>query len=237
MLREMQLRLVYSMLRPAVRCAVRFSLPIRTLTELLRLATYEVLAERGLEINAIAERFGQTPRHVRSLRHKYDSDFFAAETEVGLPRAIEDLLTEGPRTARELAEHLPNVEPKQLSAALSQLESSQRIEPAEGDRWAISKGYVVLTSDKFHHRIDALNHHLDLVYQASMQRLVLDNSQTSAIKTISFVANSEDLNVALREVEGILRKQIADLEERARFAGEGHRFSLGLSAAPVDDAE
>ena len=72
----MQLRLVYSLLKPAVRCAARFSVPVRTVSDLLRLAMYEELASQGLSVGEIADRLGQTSRNVRLLRQRLDGDFF-----------------------------------------------------------------------------------------------------------------------------------------------------------------
>src|SRR5688572_22289163 len=95
MIRDKQLRLVYSLLKPALAVAARFKIPIRTLSELLRLAYYEMLEREGLSGAEIAERFGQTPRHMRTLAQKLRSDFFAAEQEIGVVREVEDAVATG----------------------------------------------------------------------------------------------------------------------------------------------
>jgi len=62
-----QLRLVYSLLKPAVAMAARFHVPMRTLAELLRLSYFEVLRREGLSQAAVGDRLGQTARHMRTL--------------------------------------------------------------------------------------------------------------------------------------------------------------------------
>ena len=96
-----------------------------------------------------------------------------------------------------------------------------------------SPQYNVLTSDQFKHRIDALNHHLDGMYRAVLHRLVFDDRVTSMIKTITFSAAPEDLRSFLDGLEGSIRREVAELEEAATFAGaSSHRFTFGLTLAP-----
>ena len=66
MVREGQLRVIYSLLKPAVRAAASFRVPIRPLLDLLRLAYFEHLHRQGMSLDEIAAQFGQTPRHMRS---------------------------------------------------------------------------------------------------------------------------------------------------------------------------
>jgi hypothetical protein len=95
---------------------------------------------------------------------------------------------------------------------------------------------VLLSSENFIHRVDALNHFLDGVYRATLARLVLDDREHSALKTISFCALPEQLRAFLRKLEGDLRREIAALEETAVFeGGKAERYVLGLSLAAAGD--
>ena len=234
MLREKQLRLVFSLLKPALRMAARFDVPVRGIVDLVRLGYYEVLAKRGLSSAAIASVFGQTPRHMRSLARRFKSDFFEAEIEVGLVREIEELVAAREPRARELVSLLPGAEPSAIDAALERLLAEGRVEEC-GKRLRIGQKYVVMTSEGFAQRIDALNHHLDGLYRATVQRLVHDERQTTMIKTITFSAVPAELHEYLKEVEGELRRRLADLEESAAFVGaSGQRFTLGIAVAAAD---
>jgi hypothetical protein len=233
MIREKQLRLVYSLLKPALRVAARFNVPVRTLSELLRLAYYETLAREGLSSDVIAERFGQTSRHMRTLAQKLKGDFFAAEQNIGLVREVEDAIATGAGTTAEIAKVVKGVPRAEIEGAVETLLAEQRVEAHEG-RWRIGRRYAVLASEQFQHRIDALNHYLDAAVRAVVQRLVHDDRETAMIKTISFGAKPEELRAYLDRLEGDLRREIGQLDESATFAGTNDRFALSITLARVD---
>jgi hypothetical protein len=225
-----QLRLVYSLLKPAVAMAARFHVPMRTLAELLRLSYFETLRRDGLSQAAVGERLGQTARHMRTLARKLKSDFFEAETEVGLVREVESEIARSRPTPRRLYESLPGWSSGDVDRALATLVSEGRV-TRDKNRFEIAARYLVLSSDKFHHRVDALNHFLGGVTRAVAQRLIFEERELAMIKTISFVARSARFQEFLRTLEANLRRDIAALEEDAQFEGEGKRHVLGVFAA------
>jgi hypothetical protein len=234
--REAQLRLIYSLLKPVVQVAARFHVPMRTLAELVRLAYFEHLHRDGLTQAEIGRRLGQTDRHMRSLARRLRSDFFAAEHEVGLVREVENLVAAQRPLAAELAEHLPGVASSEMDRALSTLTTEGRIEVADDGRLQAPARYHVLSSDQFHHRVDALNHFLDGMYRAVVHRLVLDEREGTMIKAISFTADPNALQAFLTRFEGELRREVAGLEEEAQFKGHtDHRYTIGVTVAPVDE--
>lgn len=238
MFRDRQLRLIYSLLKPALRGAARFGVPVRTMLELVRLGYFEVLSRRGLDSASIARVFGQTPRHMRSLSARLKTDFFSAETEIGLVRDIEERVAQKKLSAAELHKALKPADPQDIDAAIERLLREERIVPAENGRFALGTRYNVMASDGFVQRIDALNHHLDGLYRATVQRLVYDERRTAMIKTITISALPEELEAFLKDLEGDIRRRLAELEESAAFAGRtDQRFTFGLSVAAVDDAE
>jgi len=233
---ESQLRLVYSLLKPMVRIAARFGVPVRTLGELLKLAYFEHLRrEQGLPHAAVAARMGQTERSMRSLEQRLRSDFFAAESEVGLLRSIEDALATEPRTPQALTSALSSWDGLQIQTAIQQLLDEQRIKREPGGVLGVSHRYMTLTSDAFHQRIDALNHHLDTLYQAVVQRLLLNRRRRTMIKTISFDASAAALEAFAERLAESLREDIGRLEA-SEHDGPVERYSLGVTlAARADD--
>jgi ParB-like chromosome segregation protein Spo0J len=222
-----QLRLVYSLLKPAVAMAARFHVPMRTLAELLRLAYFEVLRREGLSQAAVGERLGQTARHMRTLESRLKGDFFTAEAEVGLVREVESEVARSSPTAKQLAAALPGWSEDDVERAVTTLVEEGRV-VRDKTRLKIAQRYLVLGSDKFHHRVDALNHFLGGVTQAVLQRLLFDERDEAMVKTISFVARPARLQEFLRTLEANLRREIAALEEDASFEGEGQRYVLGV---------
>jgi hypothetical protein len=235
--REMQLRLVYSLLKPAVRAAARFGIPIRSIGELLRLAYFEHLSRSGMSVADIAKRFGQTPRHMRSLAQRLKEDFFRAERDVGLAREVEALVAERGPSEEELVAALSTWEPAEVRAAVAELCGEERIERAADGRLHMAKQYVVLRSDEFHHRIDSLNHLMDGTWRAVLHRLVYDDRETAMMKTISFSALPGELVEFVRRLEGELRRELAALDERATFQGKADsRYTMAITLAPAGEA-
>lgn len=102
----------------------------------------------------------------------------------------------------------------------------------KGSKLYTADRYVLLTSERFHHRIDALNHFLGGVTRAVTQRLLFDQDRSAMIKTISFTALPAQFREFLGDLEGYLRTRIAALEERAHFEGDTEqRYVLGVAAA------
>lgn len=234
--REAQLRLLYSLLKPVVRAAARFRVPMRTLSELVRLAYFEHLQREGLMQAEIANRLGQTDRHMRSLAKRLKSDFFAAEQEVGVVREIENVVAALRPHPGELAVRFPQVTPAELDRATSVLASEGRIELGSDGRLQAPARYHVLSSDRFHHRVDALNHFLDGMYRSVLHRLVFDDHEGAMVKAISFTALPDSLKAFVARFEGDLRRSIAGLEEEAQFEGKTDaRYTVGVTLAPLDE--
>jgi hypothetical protein len=234
--REAQLRFVYSLLKPVVRAAARFHVPMRTLTELVRLAYFEHLRREGLSQAEIGRRLGQSDRHMRSLAQRLKGDFFAAEHKVGVSRELEDLIASARPRPSELARRLPHVDAAELDEVLAELQKQGRAEVGADGRLQTPARYHVLSSQQFHHRVDALNHFLDGMYRAVVQRLLLDQREGAMAKAITFSARPEALAAFVARFEGELRQGIAALEEEATFAGETeHRYTLGLTLAQAEE--
>ena len=233
----MKARLVYSLLKPAVRAAARFRLPIRSLVELLRLAYFEHLRrDQGLEIRDIAERFGQSERHMRTLAQKLESDFFEAERAVGLAREVEARVGGSALSAAELKDALSNWTSEEVDEAIEELLEEERLERDAEGRLRAAQRYVVLRGDGFQNRIDSLNHFFDGAYRSAMQRLVNDDGYTSMMKSLSFSAIPSMLRPFLDKLEGDLRRELAVIDEAATFQGRADdRYTMIFGLAPHTD--
>jgi len=231
---ETQLRLVYSLLKPAVRIAARFHVPVRTVSELLRLAYYESLRSQGLSQKHIAERLGQTERNIRMFAARLKTDFFAAENEVGAVREVESVIHRQRPTRKELSKLTPALGAEERTRAVTVLLDQQRVAERSG-RLTPTKRYSTLSSSSFHQRVDAVNHHLQALYAAVLNRLVYDNRVDAMIKTVSFTARPDDVRAFLDRLEVSLREDIARLEAKSDATeGESTRYSLGMSLAPEE---
>ena len=233
MIREMQLRLVYSFLKPVIRAAARFSFPIRTLVDLVRLAYFEHLSRQGLSPAEIARIFEQTPRHMRSLAQRLESDFFKAERSVGLVREVEELVATTTPDEAEVLARLRSWPAADVRAAIAQLVGEARVDRRPDGRLETAARYHLMRTDQFHHRIDSLNHLLDGTWRAVLHRLILDDKKTALMKTLTFSAIPEELEAFLRKLEAQLRLEVAALDENATFQGKAdHVYTMALTLAP-----
>jgi len=233
MLREMQLRLVYSFLKPVIRAAARFSLPIRTLVDLVRLAYFEHLSRQGMSPAQIARVFDQTPRHMRSLAVRLESDFFQAERSVGLVREVEELVASSAPRDAEAVKRLHPWPAADVHAAIATLIAEGRIERRADGHLETAERYHLMRSDQFHHRIDSLNHLLDGTWRAVLHRLVFDDRKTALMKTLTFSAVPEELETFVKKLEAQLRVEVAALDETATFQGKAdHVYTMALTLAP-----
>jgi hypothetical protein len=233
--REAQLRIAYSLLKPAIRAAAAFRIPIKPLLELARLAYFEHLHRQGMSTEQIAAHFGQTSRHMRSLAQRLDSAFFDAERDAGLAREVEALCA-SPRTIDEIVAHLSTWSGDEVRATVDRLLDERRLERTDDGRLHAAQRYVVMREEGFHRRIDSLNHFLDAAYRAIQHRLVRDDRVRAMMKTISFSATESDLRAWVERLEGDLRRDLATIDEAADFAGKSdERYTLCFGLAPKDD--
>ena len=233
---QAQLRLAYSLLKPVVRAAARFHIPVRTLVDLLRLAYFELLIHSGLTQAQVARRFGQTERHMRSLARRLRTDFFTAEQEIGLVREIENIVATRSPLESDVRHQFRALDAVHVDEAIAQLLREDRIVRDEKGRLSTSQRYVLLSSEQFKHRVDALNHFLESVDRAMIARLVFDEREDAMMKTISFTAQPAELHAFIRRLEGDLRREVAALEENVTLDGrEGQRYTLAISLAPLRD--
>lgn len=218
--------------------AARFRVPMRTLAELTRLAYFEILSRDGLSQVEIGRRLGQTDRHMRSLSQRLRGEFFVAEQELGLLREIENVIAQKTPSRKELTAAFIGQPEAAVSLALDELLEEGRVILGKDGKLRTAARYVLLRSDQFHRRIDALNHFLDGAFRALMHRLVFDEKKNAMIKMITFTASPDALEAYVARLEGELRRQIAALDEDATLASSDQpRFMLGLTLAPVQEAQ
>ena len=126
--------------------------------------------------------------------------------------------------------------PAELDRALTVLTNEGRVELGKDGRLQAPARYHVLTSDQFHHRVDALNHFLDGMYRSVLHRLVFDDREGSMVKAITFTALPSSLQSFVARFEGELRRSIAGLEGEAQFQGKTDtRFTMGVTLAPTEE--
>jgi hypothetical protein len=230
---ELQQRLVFSLLKPAVRLCRRFRLPLKQFEALCRLAYFEELRRKGEMTHAeMARVFGTSLRTIGHLERQYRGNFFTPEDEEERRRRVEAVLRDGPATAAAIAAALR--EPaEEVEPLLQSLRAAGRV-LADGGTWRLDPAFRSLVRADFDARVDGLNHQLEVVVEALRCRF-LGGDGPSVARTLSFVGRPEDVERFCRELVRVLRDGCGEAEEAALAEGAADRreFAVTLALAPA----
>lgn len=233
---ELQRRLVFSLLRPVARLSRLFRLPLKTVEELCRLAYFEELRRGGAVPQAdVARVFGRSLRTVVQLEREYRDNFLAPEHEVERTRRIEDVLESGPLDAAEVARRLGE-DAAVIGCVLEGLAATGRVARDGDGRYVLNRAFVSLVRDDFAARIDGLNHQLDVVTAAVVERF-LDGARPTVARTLSFVGTPEDVERLGRTLIRVFREACGETEDEALRKGGHARWGATMALAPMDAIE
>lgn len=237
---ELQRRLIFSLLWPAVAICRRFRVPLDVLEGLCRLAYYEELRRGGQVTQAeVAETFGTSLRTVVGVERRYRSSFLAPEYEVELSRRVEEALTVSEHDADGLASQL-EAEQSHVRQALEGLVAAgraQRRTDEDGVRhYAFVERHQSLVRADVLSRIDGLKHQLEVVLATVRRRFFTDDDQRPSVaRTLSFLGLEDDVEALGDELVRSLRLRAIDVEERALREGGHERYGLTMALAATKD--
>lgn len=231
---ELQRRMVFALMRPAMRLCRVFRLPMVTVEELCRMAYFEEIRMRGHHSQAeTAELMDRSLRTVGNLERQYRSDFLAPETELTWMRDLEHALSDAPLTRDQLADRLSDVDGTTLDRLLAGLVTMQRLTAHDDGRYALNRDFVSLVRDDLDAQLDGLRHQLDVIVQTVLQRFVGDRTSALA-RTLSFVALPGDMATLSDDLIRELRSRCIDAEERALKSNDSDRYAVTLAITPTD---
>ncbi len=224
---ELQRRLLYAALRPAVRLAQRFHVPLKTLEALTRLAYYEALRrDGGLPQTRIAEVFDKSLRTITSLERELRGDFLAPQRAVERARDAE-AACQTPKTADEVAHALglPTVDAQRI---LDGLVGAGRV-TQEGARYVTDPAYHSLVGAALPSRLDGLTHQLDVITDAVIARF-LAHDEPALARTLAFMGTDATIAALSEDLATLIRTRCGEAEEAALSAGVPVR-AFGLTVA------
>ncbi|MEO1267006.1 MAG: hypothetical protein AAFX99_02845 [Myxococcota bacterium] len=236
---ELQRRLAFTLLRPAMRLCRLFRLPLSTVEELCRMAYFEEVRFGGHHSQAeTALLMDRSLRTIGNLERQYRSDFLAPESELSFEREVEEMFSSGPLTVDHLAEELPHLDRVDLERLVGSLVNMGRL-LEEGDpdgdetRYALNRDFVSLMRDALDAQLDGLGHQLGVIAQAVLSRFVAPERAAMA-RTLSFVALPEDMEALGDDMVFYLRGKCIKAEEKALKVRAFKRFAVTFAMAPMD---
>ncbi|GEM_PF-5990920 len=230
-------RVVYSLLRGAVRVSLRLQLPMDAVVELLRMAYFQEARDvKGLDLAVIADLFGKSLRTVSSLHHRYREDFFAPEREVAFRRELAQLLAAGPRMQEELSAHFGDRTQHELETALSDLVQDGRVLQADGRWHRDPEDHDFFADADASARIDGLNRQIDILTETAWSRLLdADAAQTATARSYVFAASPDDFQALQRDLLAFLRERAIAADADAHAQGIHNRSALTFAATVLED--
>ena len=235
---ELASRLVYSLVRSAVRVAARFKMPMDRFMQLCQVAYFEEHRRRyPKDLSKVAQALDLSLRTAGTLnRRGKREEFFKPETEIEPLRRVAAALKRGPKSLPQLQRSLSDIEPALLSRALAVLVDSAWVEK-KGGRYALRPGFRSHVHDELPRRIDGLNRQMDVLAASVWARFVTLDERPGLGRTWVFTAREEDLSPAFEKTVLDLRHNAIDLEEKAEREGSGQQYGVTIALAPMKEEE
>lgn len=188
---ELQRRVIFSMLLPAVRLARLFGLPLKELSKWLETAYFHELRTNGQEqtLREIAGALSVSERTAAKLSKQLRERFMLPETQHNLVRRIEFLLGTEAMSEARLLQLIPDAEPKDIRQTLSGLREQGRLREVVGRtvKLELTRAVHRLPRDTWIARVGALNSFAENLTNATFGRFFRDESRAFA-RTVTFHA-------------------------------------------------
>lgn len=233
---ELRLRVIYSLLRPVVRLAGVFGLPLQDIKEWLGVAYLHELKRRGLTQVESAKHIGVSRRTIISLSRKLRDNFFAPERHEGVERRILFMLWAEPMPLGRIRQALDGeADDEACEQALEKLLAAGAISSREylgTTHYELNRSEFRLYKDNWIGRIDALNNQLDHIGDTVFARFFKE-SPLSFARTVTLSICEEDVPELERLYREVIFPELVRLDERASACdGEVEAMELSLSWAP-----
>lgn len=227
-------RLVFSMLRGAVRIAARVEFPLKHLQDLLRTAYFAEYRRRyPRDLQAISDRLGVSLRTAGTLNRRMKDPAYSAENHEEPLRAITRALTGRPMTLSEIEEAC-NIPAEELDRLIQNLHALGWVERDDEGRQALTGALRVFVDEDQHRRVDAVGHQLEVVADSVWARFVKLNEAGAGARSWSFLARPEDAAASIERLNGMLRAEAVAMEEAALDGRpeDQVRYVMTIAVAP-----
>ncbi len=234
---ELQERVIYATLGPAVRLARVFRVPLSDLKHWLDMAYYHETKRQNLKMKEVAALMSVSMSKVALLSRQLKENFIREDLVAELPRRIEFMLWAQPLSLAKLNQVLTDATEEEVEAAIQELLDDGRIELAGTEtlpQYQLSISVDRRTWDSWLARIDGLNNVLRNVGDAVFSRFFADNKNTSFARTLTFRVRDEDYAKLQEFYETQLFELIQELDKAADDDEGAQPVSLSLFWAPHD---
>lgn len=184
---ELVARVIFALLRPAVRIATLFGVSLKDLTRLLESAHYQEVRTHTPTQRDVADALGVSARTADRLARQLREAFVVPELEHHLPRRIEFMLAATPMSAARLVQVVHDASERDVLEALATLEQDGRVVAEQGRTtvYRPASGVRSLPRDSWVNRIGGLESFGENLSNAAWGRFFADDERAFA-RTLSF---------------------------------------------------
>ncbi len=227
-------RIVFSLLRAAVRVAAGFGMPLTRVVQLTQLAYFaELRRDRPRDLAGIAEQLGVSLRTAGTLNRKLRTGFFAPENEVEPMRTVTAALLGSDLRLDELV-HATGLDEPTLARATRLLVEHGWVQD-DGGVLRMRRGVRSFVAPDASRRIDGLNNQMDVLASSVRHRFAAEPAPTAAGRSWVFAAQRADFTGFVDETVAHMRHRAVDLEEAALRRGTLERYGVTIAFAPVQE--
>ena len=236
---ELEERLIYALLRPAVRLAMRSRLPMKELIRLVKIAYFQELRAVGLTLQETADALDASLPTAARLSKELKRNFLKPELEHQLPQRIEFMLWAQPLSRARLHQVLTDHPAHDIDDALDvMLEDGRLARVGDADVFELQAPQVRMVSDRWFVRIGSLNHILDNLSQTVVTRFFDAKPAHEAFaRNLNLRVPSGAIDRLHRFYEEVLWPSLVAIDETAADEDEVHdvRLTFFWHAKPHED--
>ena len=233
--KELNRRIIFSMLKPAIKLSAHFQIPLKEITQWVEIAYFQEIRGNSSTLQEVKGRLRVGMSKVSELSKKLKTNFFQAQKNLALSRRIEFMLWNAPLSKARIQQVLTDVDPEDIEEVLEKLTATGRLKIQKGRviQYTVVKSESRIVRDNIMARIDGLNNLLDPVCNAVFGRFFNNEPKTFA-RVLSFRVRKKDFF----QLEEIYSKNIWEplvkLDEAAHGDPDSDAMELAICWAPYD---
>ncbi len=192
--RELEQRVLFSLLTLIVKMAARQGLGLKDLTDWVRVAYFKELRERDLSIGEVANRLDVSERTAKNLSRQLRESFFLPERAHNLPTMIEFMLWRTPMSAQRLRQVIKGADDEAIDEALERLVDEDRVHLDTSGRTPVyvpTRSVNALLGPDWVGRIGSLNSLMSNLFDTVVGRFFTEDPRSFA-RTLSFYIDPKD---------------------------------------------
>jgi len=230
---QVEKRVIYGLLLPAVRLGFMFKVPIKEMGDLLQMAYYHETKRQGLKMREAGDLLDVSMRKVALLSKQLKVNFLELESQHSLPRRIEFMLWANPLSASRLIQAMDEKAQDEILDALELLITKGRVREIKGATvtYEVCSSEARLVDSTWLARLDGLDNVMEVIANTVYGRFFLGEPRAFA-RTLSLRMRQSGVEQLKLFYKKSFYPLLHQLEEEAKKDEEAVMMDVSLIWAP-----